>query len=92
MLATLGVAVALAGIGSMAAAQTAPSGAPDPAKFAEHKQMELQHIGQRIQALQTLQGCVQVAADHAAMRTCNESARAAMGRGGPRGAAEHSKN
>jgi len=40
-------------------------------------------IAERIQALQALQGCVQAAADQAALKTCNENARASMkGRGG----------
>jgi hypothetical protein len=53
----------------------APGGGAD---FAQHKQRELARIAERIQALQTLQGCVQAAADHAAVKTCNENARAAM--------------
>ena len=86
------IAAALAGMASMAGAQTAPAGGPDPAKFAEHKQLELQRIGQRMQALQTLQSCVQAAPDHAALRSCNESARASMGRGGHRGGPERAMN
>jgi hypothetical protein len=81
-------AMTLASFCSIASAQPAPADGsltPDPAKFAEHKQMELQRISQRMQGLQTLQACVQGAADHAAMRACNEAARASMGRGGPGG-------
>ncbi len=61
-----------------------PAGAPGGgADFAQHKQRELARIAERIQALQALQGCVQAAADHGAMKTCNENARAAMkGRAG----------
>ena len=58
----------------------APGGGGD---FAQHKQRELARIAARIQALQALQGCVQAAADQAALKTCNENARASMkGRGG----------
>ena len=63
----------------IAAAQ--PGGAAAPgggAEFAQHKQRELARIAERIQALQTLQGCVQAAADHNAVKACNENARAAM--------------
>jgi hypothetical protein len=75
---------ALAGICSMAAAQPGNSDqhTPDPAKFAQHKQTELQHIAQRMQTLQTLQMCVQDAADPTALRACHQSARAAMGHDG----------
>lgn len=62
-----------------AAAQ--PGGATAPgngAEFAQHKQHELARIAERIQALQTLQGCVQAAADHNAIKACNENARAWM--------------
>ena len=58
-----------------------PGGAVAPgggADFAQHKQHELARIAERIQALQTLQGCVQSAADHAAIKACNENARASM--------------
>ena len=53
----------------------APGGGAD---FAQHKQRELARIAERIQALQTLQGCVQAAADHNAIKACNENARASM--------------
>jgi hypothetical protein len=43
--------------------------------------MELSRIAARLQALQTLQACVQSAPDHAAMHSCNEAARPAMGHG-----------
>ena len=68
------------------AAQAQPGGAAAPGgagDFAQHKQRELARIAERIQALQALQGCVQAAADQAALKTCNETARASMkGRGG----------
>ena len=67
-----------------AAAQ--PGGAAAPGSggdFAQHKQRELARIAERIQALQALQGCFQAAVDQAALKTCNETARASMkGRGG----------
>lgn len=68
------------------AASAQPGGAAPPAgagDFAQHKQRELARIAERIQSLQALQGCVQAAADAAALKTCNENARASMkGRGG----------
>jgi hypothetical protein len=66
-----------------AAAQPGGAAAPGGGDFAQHKQRELARIAERIQALQALQGCVQAAADQAALKTCNENARASMkGRGG----------
>jgi hypothetical protein len=66
------------------AAIAQPAGAGERGgDFAQHKQRELARIAERIQALQALQGCVQAAADAAALKTCNENARASMkGRGG----------
>ena len=64
-----------------AGAQPAGAAAPGSgADFAQHKQRELARIAERIEALQKLQGCVQAAADHAAVRSCNETARASMNR------------
>ena len=67
------------------AATAQPGGAPAPGgggDFAQHKQRELARIAERIQALQALQGCVQAAADQAALQMCNDNARASMkGRG-----------
>ncbi|HTJ05465.1 MAG TPA: hypothetical protein VL624_08965 [Caldimonas sp.] len=64
-----------------AAAQPAAAAGPG-GDFAQHKQRELARIAERIQALQALQGCVQAAADSAALQLCNENARASMkGRG-----------
>ena len=66
--------------GAQPGGAAAPGGGGD---FAQHKQRELARIAERIQALQALQGCVQAAADQAALKTCNENARASMkGRGG----------
>jgi hypothetical protein len=67
---------------SASAAQPASPGASSGAApdFAQHKQRELARIAERIQALQSLQSCVQAAADHAAVRTCNETAHDQMKR------------
>jgi hypothetical protein len=70
----------LTGIAGAALAQTAPvpGGRLASPEFAQHKQQELARITARIQAMQTLQGCVQAASDHGAIKTCNEAARASM--------------
>jgi len=60
------------------AAQPAAGAGPGGGDFAQHKQRELARIAERIQALQALQGCVQAAADQAALQACNENARASM--------------
>lgn len=59
-----------------AQAQTPPR--PGGARFEAHKQQELARIANRIQVLQTLQSCVQAAADHHAVKACNETAHASM--------------
>jgi hypothetical protein len=46
-------------------------------KFAALQRNQLARIAQRLQVLQTLQACVQGAADVAALKTCNASAKAA---------------
>ncbi|PRC93735.1 hypothetical protein [Solimicrobium silvestre] len=55
---------------------SAPAGAGAGAKFADHKTKELARIAHHLEVLQTLQSCVQAANDHAAMKTCNETAKA----------------
>jgi hypothetical protein len=76
-------ALVLAAVSGVSLAQSATPAAPtgDPAGFAAHKQQELTRIAAHIQAAQTLQACVQSAADHAAIKSCHEAARAAMGHG-----------
>jgi hypothetical protein len=84
-LAALALAATLTAGSGLSLAQ--PAGSAGPARpdsatnFAQHKQMELSRIAARLQALQTLQACVQSAPDHAAMHSCNEAARPAMGHG-----------
>jgi hypothetical protein len=75
-LALLAIALAPA----LACAQGTPPVAGGSAAFAQHKQRELARIASHLQALQTLQSCVQSATDHAAVKACNEAARAAIGR------------
>ena len=81
-LAALALAATLTAGSGLSLAQPAGPAGPDSAtNFAQHKQMELSRIAARLQALQTLQACVQSAPDHAAMHSCNEAARPAMGHG-----------
>jgi hypothetical protein len=68
--------------GPFSASAQPAAGVPAGGDFAQHKQRELARIAERIQALQALQGCVQAAADAAALQACNDNARASMrGRG-----------
>ena len=67
---------------AIAAAQSASPTSSTPAGFAQHKQMELSRIAAHLQIMQTLQTCVQSAADHAAIKACNETAHAAIGHHG----------
>jgi len=63
------------------AQSTTPAPPPknaNPEKFAEHKQKDLARIAQHLQGMQALQSCVQAANDHAALKACHETARAAM--------------
>jgi hypothetical protein len=62
---------------TLAAAQSAPSAASEGTNFTQHKQQELTRINTHLQILQTLQSCVQSAANPADMKRCNEAARAA---------------
>ena len=66
---------------TVALAQNAEPGAGQGAgkNFEEHKQKELARIAQHLQMMQTLQSCVQAATDHAAIKSCNEAAKAARG-------------
>ena len=76
---TMLMALAAAAPYAAGAQPAAPVGRGD---FAQQKQRDLARIAERIQALQALQGCVQAAADAAALQTCNENARAALKRRG----------
>ncbi len=80
---TLAFAAFLATTSGVSLAQSAgpaaPPGANTQAGLAQHKQKELARIGAHMQVLQTLQNCVQAAPDHAAIKGCNEAARASMG-------------
>jgi hypothetical protein len=75
-------AVLLTAASAVAMAQ---SGAPQPgtpgdgANFAAYKQKELAQIAAHIQVAQTLQACVQGAADREALKVCREAAHASMG-------------
>ena len=76
----------LAALSLTARAQPAPPppsgsapGGNNPAQFAQHKQKELARIAEHLQALQTLQSCVQNAADQTALKACHDAARASMG-------------
>jgi hypothetical protein len=66
---------------AQSASPSAPAGPDTAANFAQHKQMKLSRIAARMQALQTLQSCVQGAADHAAIKSCNDAARASTRHG-----------
>ena len=75
-------AVLLTAASAVAMAQSGtpqPAAAGDPANFTAYKQKELAHIAAHIQAAQTLQTCVQGAADRAALKACREAAHASMG-------------
>jgi hypothetical protein len=79
----LALASLMAACAFSAHAQSAPPAASapkaaDPAKFDEHKQRELARIEKHLSGLQTLQSCVKAANDHAALKACNQAARAAM--------------
>jgi hypothetical protein len=67
---------------TLAAAQSAPTAAGEGSNFTQHKQQELTRINTHLQILQTLQSCVQSAANPADMKRCNEVARAARPHGG----------
>jgi hypothetical protein len=73
------LSLSLAGTAAFAQTTTTPAPPSAPkgtgANFQEHQQKELARIGQHIQILQTLQSCVQSATDHAAIKTCNETAK-----------------
>ena len=81
--ATRMVAAALLSVTAIAAhAQSAPPPPPPQAggkNFEEHKQKELARISRHLQIMQTLQSCVQAAADHSAMKACNEAAKPEKG-------------
>ncbi len=62
---------------NLAAAQSAPPAAGEGSNFTQHKQQELTRINTHLQIMQTLQSCVQSAANPADMKRCNEAARAA---------------
>jgi len=81
--AIFGAFVCLTIAASDANAQATSAGASSQAgqtggNFAAHKQQILAHIAERIQTLQTLQSCVQNASNHAAVRACRDTARAAL--------------
>ena len=79
------IATALFSVMSLSFAQSV--GTPGPAgsasgtggdKFAEHKQMEIAKVQERMQVMQTLLSCVQGANDTAALKACNQTAKQAM--------------
>ena len=77
----VGASLALLAAGVCLAQTTpppAPPEAPPVAKFAEHKAHLLERIDQHAAALSALRSCVSAAADHAAMRVCEEQNRATM--------------
>jgi hypothetical protein len=68
--------------GTSAGAQTTapPTGAAaNSGNLAAHKQKVLEKIQQKMSTLQTLQSCVNAASDSAAIKSCEEQARAANG-------------
>jgi hypothetical protein len=72
-------AALLTAASAVAMAQSAAPQPGTPGDFAAYKQRELAQIAAHIQVAQTLQACVQGAADREALKACREAAHASMG-------------